>query len=576
MAFRYRTRMALAVLATVCAAATQLVIPRLIGAAVGGAESLLAGADVVAAREGLVSAALWLVAASVLRGALTMTQNYQGEAVGHLLAHELRLAFYTKLQHLSFSYHDRVHTGELMTRGILDIEGTRMWVHTGVLRAFLLMVLLAGGTAMLLLIDPVLCVVALAFVPLVGLGAGLARLKLRRLWFALQEELGVLTRLMEENLGGIRVVRAFASRAFELMRFDAVSARALAITHRRIRIFVMSTATMTFVFFLSMGLVLWVGGTRVAAGQLALGDLAAFLAFMMLLQQPVRQIAWMVNSVARASTCGARLFEILDLEPDIADAQGARPLVSRAGVLRFEHVSFRYPGAGGEALSDVSFEVAAGKVLGIVGPPGSGKSTLAHLIARFYDVSEGRITIDGQDIRNVTLESLRHFVSVVAQDSFLFTAAVDSNVAYGDPWADRSSIRQAAETAQLHNYILQLPDDYGTLVGERGVSLSGGQRQRLAIARGLLPEAGVLVFDDATAAIDAATERDIREAIAGTSGSRATIIIAHRLSSLRHAGEILFLEDGRVVERGSHDALVALGGRYAALERMQTSGGAES
>jgi ATP-binding cassette subfamily B protein len=218
----------------------------------------------------------------------------------------------------------------------------------------------------------------------------------------------------------------------------------------------------------------------------------------------------------------------------------------------------------------VSFEVAKGEVVGIVGPPGSGKSTIAHLIPRYYDVSAGRITVDGIDIRDVTLESLRRHVSVVQQDTFLFTSAVDTNVAYGDPWADRSAIRQATEAAQLHNYISQLPEEYGTLVGERGVSLSGGQRQRLAIARSVLPHSSIIVFDDSTAAIDAGTEHNIRKSLSALTRNRATIIIAHRLSSLMHADRILFLERGRVVESGAHDELIALGGRYAALHELQT------
>ena len=242
------------------------------------------------------------------------------------------------------------------------------------------------------------------------------------------------------------------------------------------------------------------------------------------------------------------------------------------GVVKFENVSFSYTRLDGDlpVLHDVSFEAHRGKIVGIVGPPGSGKSTIAHLLPRFYDASAGRITIDGKDIRDVTLESLRATVSVVQQDPFLFTADIASNVAYGDPWADRSAIRRATESAQLHNYVSQLPADYGTLVGERGVSLSGGQRQRLAIARSVLPTSQVIVFDDSTAAVDAGTEALIREELAAITASRATIIIAHRLSSLMHADEILFLEDGRIIERGSHDELIKKRGRYAELYLLQT------
>lgn len=574
MALRYRWRMLFAVVATALAAITQIIIPQLIGTAVDQARSLLASAadNEAAVQAGLAVTAYLLLGAAVLRGLFTMSQNYVGEAVGHLIAHDLRLAYYARLQRLSFSYHDRVHTGELMTRGILDIEGVRMWVSTGVLRAVLLSILLFGGAWMLFTVDWPLAFLTLSFVPLVGAGATIGRLKLRTLWHALQEELGILTRIMEENLGGIRVVRAFAAQTFEMMRFDVVSARALAIVHRRIAVFVVSVTSMAFVFFLAMGLVLWVGSLRVIEGHITLGQLTAILAFMMILQQPVRQIAWLVNSIARTSTCGSRLFEVLDLEPDIRDRPDAHSVESNVVMLRFENVSFSYhaDGAGPPALEDVSFEVARGEVIGIVGPPGSGKSTIAHLIPRHYDVSAGRITVDGIDIRDVTLESLRRHVSVVQQDTFLFTSAVDSNVAYGDPWADRSAIRQATEAAQLHNYISQLPEEYATMVGERGVSLSGGQRQRLAIARSVLPHSSIIVFDDSTAAIDAGTERNIRQELAALTRDRATIIIAHRLSSLMHADRILFLERGRVVESGSHDELTALGGRYAALHALQT------
>ena len=573
MAFAHPWRMGLALAATVLAALAQLTIPQLIGEAVDHAQGLLAAeAADVDARAALTRAGFLLLGVSVFRGVCTMVQNYQGEAVGQTIGYELRLALYAKLQRLSFSYHDQVHTGDLMTRGILDIEGTRLWVDSGILRMVLLAILISGGAWVLMSIDWVLALAALSFVPFVAVGASAARLKLRRLWHALQEELAVLTRVMEENLGGIRVVRAFASQAFELARFDVISNRGLAISKRRIGVFVKSTTTMTFVYFLAMGLVLWLGSEKVIEGRITVGELASFLAFMAILQMPVRQIAWTVNSIARTSTCGARLFEVLDLEPTIRDRPGASELRVTEGVLRFEEVCFGYQRIDGDlpVLDGVSFEVRVGQTTGIVGPPGSGKSTIAHLLPRYYDVRAGRITIDDQDVRDATLDSLRRHVAVVQQDPFLFTAAIDNNVAYGDPWAERSAIRRATESAQLHKYVEHLPEGYETLVGERGVSLSGGQRQRLAIARSVLPSSSVIVFDDSTAAVDAATERQIREALQEVTRTRATIIIAHRLSSVMHADEILFLENGRIVERGDHQSLIARGGRYAALYSLQT------
>ena len=245
-------------------------------------------------------------------------------------------------------------------------------------------------------------------------------------------------------------------------------------------------------------------------------------------------------------------------------------------MLRFEEVDFTYPGLGRPTLTGISFEARRGETVGIIGPPGSGKSTIAHLIPRFYDVTSGRISIDGQDIRGVTLQSLRRAVAVVQQDAFLFTTTLENNIAYGDPWANEPRIERASKSAQLHNYVLGLPQDYRTVVGERGVSLSGGQRQRLTIARALMLKPAVMVLDDSTAAIDAATEQRIRAAMRSYSRDRVTIIIAHRLSSLKHADRILFLEDGRIVEDGTHEELLALGGRYRALSDLQGQPDAET
>lgn len=584
LAAEERLRLALACAAVLAAGVFQLMVPQYLGDAVDGARLLLenvtASADgarealAAEAREALAGTALMLLGVSVLRGLFTLTHNYCGETLGHHLAYRLRLAFYDKLQHLTFSFHDRVHTGELITRGMLDLEGVRSFMNMGPLRVLLFFVLVGVGAALLLSTDVVLGLLGLSFVPFVALRSTTVRIRLRKMWFELQERMAVLGRIMDENLTGIRVVRAFGAEPHELDKYQASSDHALALAARRIRTRVSSATSMNFAFFAAMGLVLWVGGLRVIHGTMTVGTLTEFLAFMTILQQPVRQLGMVVNAFARASTCGARLFAVLDLEPPIRDRDGARPLEVTGGVLEFEDVSFSYEGEGAPpVLSGVSFRVERGRTLGIVGPPGSGKSTIAHLLPRYYDVTGGRITLDGQDIRRVTLDSLRRTVRVVQQDTFLFTSSLENNIAYGDPWADDPAIHDSAAAAQIDGFIHQLPERYETLVGERGVSLSGGQKQRVAIARAALLRPAVLVLDDSMAAIDAGTEQRIREALREHTANCATVIVSHRLGALRHADEILFIEDGRIMERGTHDALVARRGRYAALFALQTLDG---
>lgn len=511
-----------------------------------------------------------MLVVSVLRGVFTMFQNYFAESVGHCTGRALRLEYYQKIQTLSFGFHDRVHSGDLITLGLLDLEGLRIFFSTGLVRLVLLTVLIGIGGYMLLSTDLVLGLIALSFVPFVGWRSSVAQLRLRATWLDLQERLSVLTRVMEENLGGIRVVRAFSAGAHEMAKFRAASKNALELAGERVGIRVRSTSAMNLSFQVAMGLVLWVGGNKVLDGEITVGTLAAFLTFMTILQMPVRQLGLLVNSFARASTCGARLFAVLDLPPAVADKPGAPDLKVSEGVLRFEGVDFVYPGADYRpTLRNLSFTAKRGETIGLIGPPGSGKTTMAHLIARFYDVTGGRITIDGQDIRDVTLKSLRKAVAVVQQDVFLFTTTLENNIAYGDPWAKESRIEQASASAQLHRYIMDLPSGYKTVVGERGASLSGGQRQRMSIARTLLLRPDILVFDDSTAAVDANTERLIREAIRERAEERLTIIVAHRLSSLMHADRILFIEGGQIVEDGTHDELLALNGRYRALYDLQ-------
>jgi len=588
MALLYRWRLVFGLIAIFLASGFQLAIPILIGSSVDAALGLengdlrIANSAVVAsiesvtdifgegsnpAKTALIIIAVLLFIASVGRGLSAMFQNYMGESVGQSIGYELRMLYYEKLQRLSFSYHAGVHTGDLITRGIVDVEGVRMFVQTALLRSVFLVVLIGTGMYLMLSQDLVLGLISLSFVPFVAWRATVARLKLRSNWYQLQERLSALTKVMDENLGGIRVVRSFASQDHEMKKFDVASNETLALANVQVGIRASNISLMGVAFMLSMAGVLWVGGLRVIDGVLTPGELTQFLAFMSILLQPVRQIGMMINGFARGSATGGRLFQVLDIDPDIQDKPDAKDLDITNGTLEFHNVSFGYE--EDHTLNGVSFKVEPGHTVGIVGPPGSGKSTIAHLVPRFYDPKEGYITIDGQDLRDVTLDSLRKAVGVVEQDTFLFTASVEHNVAYGDPWAPDDRVETASQHAQLGDYIDRLPGGYNTLVGERGVSLSGGQRQRLSIARSIMLKPQLIVFDDSTAAIDAATEQRIRVALTELTKDRATIIISHRLSSLMHADEILFIEEGKIVERGSHEELLTQGGHYNDLYELQ-------
>lgn len=554
---------------SVCAA---LAIPPLLGNAVDQAHGMIAQPEAAdAARQALLTAALLVLAASVARGVFLMFQGFLFEWTSQKVGQQLRMMFFEKLQRLSFGFHDRIHSGDLITRGMLDVEGARVFVSEGLLRIVQLLMMLGVATYLLLSADMQLGLIALSFVPIAIWRLGRMGFLLRVTWQRLQALMSKLTLTMEENLQGIRVVRAFASHAFEMVKFDKAAAAALRLANERITLRFSAVSALTAAFYGSMGLLLWVGGERVINGTLSVGQLTAFLTYMTLLQMPIRMIAMVVAAMARATTCGSRLFEILDLDPEIKDKPGAKDLAVTNGVLRFEHVDFGYDGPNGPVIvRDINFEIGPGKTLGIVGPPGSGKSTIAHLAPRFYDPSAGAITIDGQDLRDVTLASLRGAVSLIQQDTFLFDSSVTNNVAYADPWAEEERILNAAATAQIHDYVSSLPAAYETRIGERGVALSGGQRQRMSIARGVVPGPAVFIFDDSTAAIDAITERRVREALADRTAKAATIVIAHRLSSLMHADEILMLDAGRIIERGTHAQLRAKGGAYEALYQLQS------
>ncbi|MCG2842436.1 ABC transporter ATP-binding protein/permease [Sandaracinobacter sp. RS1-74] len=564
----YRLRFTLAMAACLVAALANLALPLLLGHSVDQVSHIHPG-DAFEPGPLLWTAGLLLLATAT-RGLFQMIAGYQAETVGQNIGRDLRLAYFEKLQRLEYSFHDRIHSGDLITRGMLDLEGVRGFLEVGVQRIVQLALLLGVGGWLMLRRDTVLALLILGSVPLIGLLAGRMGIRLRLAWTRLQQRMAVLTRVMEENLQGARLVRVFPARDQQMQLFDEAAEAAMGYANQRIEVRSLSMAQINGVYYAAMLLVLAVGASRVQSGQISVGNFAEFLAYMTILQVPVRQISMIMNAAARAVSSGARLFEILDREPSIHDTPGALPLPVGPVALQVEHVSFRYQGANYPVLRDIDFTVVPGRVLGIVGPAGAGKSSLAHLIARFYDVTSGAIRIGDVDIRDATLDSVRRQVAIVQQDVFLFDDSLAANIAYGEPLSPGERVRQSAAVAQLEPHVAALPLRYRTRVGERGSGLSGGQRQRVAVARALATDASVLILDDATSALDAATDHALRDALRRFTAARATIVISHRVASVAHADEILVLEQGAIVERGTHDELLALGGHYAGLHAMQT------
>ena len=546
------------------AAALQMSIPYYLGSSID--KSLDASSSSELSLAPFIEIGLLVFLLSLARGIFSYFHVYLGEKIGQYLAFDLRNSYFTKLQKLSFKYHDTQHTGDLITKGIIDIEGSRMFVNTGVLRLVFLTVFILTGAYLVISVDFALGLLSLSFVPFVAFFSSYSRIVLRKNWYRLQEQLGVLTRVMDENLSGVRLVRSFMKQKYELEKFNLASDIVKKTTFKQIIIRSFSISLNTFSFLISMSLLVYFGSVAVIESRITLGELTSLIAFMSILQGPVRQIGMTVNSFSRASATSTRLFETLDQNEDISNQEDIS-FKEPVKLIEIKNLSFSY--GSKEVLSDINFFSNPNHSIGIVGPPGSGKTTLSRLIPRFYHPNQGEILLNGKNISTLNLNDLRKAVNLVDQDNFLFSDTFTENIRYGDPNAKKEKVDLSTNKAQISSHIETLPEKFDTLIGERGVQLSGGQRQRLSVSRTLLFDSKVVIFDDSTSAIDSQTEKKIRDEMQSLGSGISLIVVAHRISSVMNLDEILYLNNGRIIERGTHSELIKLKGRYCELYNMQ-------
>ena len=521
-------------------------------------------------RSFLFLAAVVVIGASALRGISAFGHSYLGEVVSQKTAYDIRNAIYDQLQRLSFAYHDKTQTGQLMSRATADVEVIRMFLGRGLLHIAQLLFLFMGIAYILVSMNWKLALISLSFLPIIGFRAAIVSLRLRPIWLKVQQLLGVMGTTLEENLTGVRVVKAFCRQEGESQKFYAEANQLYDEQISAARQMAFNMPLMAFLISLPAALILWYGGRQVIDGNLTIGGLTQFILYLGMMVLPIRRLGGLTNLISRSASAGQRILEILDTKSQIREKPDAIELTNVKGHVCFEGVNFSYDSTS-PVLKDISFSVKPGELVALVGSLGSGKSTLAHLIPRFYDVSSGAITVDGIDIRDVTISSLRKNVGIVQQDIFLFSDTIRHNIAYGGVNVDMQQIEAAAKAAYLHDFVQSLPDGYETWVGERGITLSGGEKQRLAIARTLLTDPSILILDDSTSSVDAGIEHLIRQALDRLIKGRTTFIITHRLPIIKNADLILVLHEGRIVEQGRHSELIAENGLYKQIYQLQLS-----
>lgn len=523
----------------------------------------------------IVSTSLWLLGTAIIGGAASFAQGYYSARASHGAAFEMREAIFDRLQRLSFAFHDRAQTGQLITRVTSDVDLVRDFVGGGLIQTVSAIILLTGAAVLLLVLDRSLAIVALLVLPVVVAVLFVFIRRLGPLFKEFQVLLSTLNTVLQENVAGARVVRAFSQEDRELARYDDAN---LALLDQGL--VVRRTVANAFPLLFSIGAigvacVTWVGSVRIVEGTMSVGSLVAFTSYLYLLLQPLFVLGFGAQQIARAGASSERLFEILDAPEDVVEKADALTLDHVEGHIEFDAVHLRYPGADREVLRGVSLNVPAQATVAIVGTTGSGKTSLVNLIPRFYDVTQGSVRIDGTDVRDLTLSSLRGVVGFVMQDPILFSGSVRENIAYGLADASDEAVHAAAVAADADRFIAALPDGYETLIGERGVKLSGGQRQRLSIARAILIDPRILIMDDSTSSVDSRTEASIRTKLESLMADRTTLVVAQRLATARAADMIVVMDQGAVIDVGSHAELMERSCDYAQIAASQLVEGTE-
>lgn len=511
---------------------------------------------------------LSIIVVFVIRGIAYYGQSYLMNYVGQRVIIDIRKAVFEKLQRLSMSFYDKHKTGTIMSYVTNDVSALQSAMVDNVVEMITETVILVASIVMMIYLDWKLFLVTFATFPVVLFFIDSFGKRIRKSGSRIQEAAADITSVLQEVASSPRIIKSFVREGYEVDRFDKENMNNFRANMKYAQLSSTLTPTIEFVAAVGVSIILWYGGNSVINGSITAGSLVAFLTYAVNISNPIKRLSRVIGNIQKALAAAQRVFDVLDLPEDIKNAPDAKALPKVKGDVRFNDVSFAY-NENEEALSHVSFEVKPGEMVAFVGPSGAGKSTVASLLPRFYDAINGSITIDGQDIRKVTLDSLREQVGIVPQETVLFNGSVYDNILYGRLDATREEVEAAAKAANAHDFIMQLPDGYETMLGDRGMNISGGQRQRISIARAILKNPQILILDEATSALDTESERVVQEALDRLMVGRTSFVIAHRLSTIKNADKIMVLEKGQLIEQGNHDELMAMDGLYAHLYKIQ-------